>query len=517
MPKNFNQFTNKTSLLNTDRLVGFSSATTNGEFKVLYSDFIESIKDSLLNRTVLCESVGERRLGVSSYGNSFFIMQDGSLRACGINFYGSIGTGKQNNEKVTLPNICAFSPAIPITDRVSKVVFNYNSSYVITEDGRLYTTGYNAQGQLGLGDVVARYVFTQVTGGGISSETVKDVQAGTGNTAGSNAVHVLTNSGKVYSFGDGTSGSLGLGTTTNVNSTPTLVTSGIGSKVITQILTVGGGNYATAFALANDGTVWSAGNNSTGQLGRTTGDYRLFQQITFPQAINKLWGAGDNQFNTVWARGTDGTIYAWGYNGTYRAAGNNSTANLPIPVGITDLAPSGGAYVDNFYGSVDTTSVTLFVKYTNGVIKAWGRNSSGQLGTGNQTAVTSPTIIAGWPFASVDVLDIAVAATNSTNTTTAIITNDGNIYTAGYGANGQLGNGLNTTAQTTFQKALFDYKVGKPIQLLAGSTDSVYTFFKALLDNGKVLAWGYNAPSIPQLGTDASSNTEFAPVLVLFS
>jgi alpha-tubulin suppressor-like RCC1 family protein len=517
MPKNFNQFTNKTSMLNTDRLVGFSSATTNGEFKVLYSDFIESIKDSLLNRTVLCESVGEKRMCVSSYGNSFFIMQDGTLRACGVNRNGAIGTGRANNEKVTLPNICAFSPAIATTDKVLKVVYNYDSSYVVTEDGLLYTTGYNAQGQLGLGDTTNRFVFTRVTGGGLNGETVKDVQAGTGNSAGSNAVHVLTNSGKVYSFGDGSSGSLGLGTTTNV-STPTLVTGGIGSKTITQILTLGGGNYPTAFALANDGTVWSAGNNANGQLGRTTGDNKLFQQIIFPQNIVKLWGAGDNQYTTVWARGVDGTIYGWGYNGTYRAIGNNSTAIAPIPVGVIDLAPSGGAYVDEFYGSVDTNSVTMFAQYTNGVVKSWGRNASGQLGNGTQTAVSTPTIIAGWPFASTNIVDIEVASTSSANSTTAIITTDGSIYTAGYGGYGQLGNGLNTAAQTTFQRALFDYKVGTPTQILMGNHDTAnLTFFKALLNNGKVLSWGYQAAATPQLGTDATPNPEYAPVMVLFS
>lgn len=41
-------------------------------------------------------------------------------------------------------------------------------------------------------------------------------------------------------------------------------------------------------------------------------------------------------------------------------------------------------------------------------------------------------------------------------------------------------------------------------------------FFKALLNNGKVLAWGYQTASTPQLGTDATPNSEYAPVQVLF-
>lgn len=508
--------TQVTSLTSGDEFLVWTTSTSDLR-KIAYENFG-------YDKSKLCASIGEARMTVSSYGNSFFIMQDGTLRACGVNRNGAIGTGRANNEKVTLVNLCAFSPVVSVGNRVTKVVTNYDTSFAITSDGKLYGTGYNGQGQLGLGDVTARFVFTQIVGGSLNTKVVTDIQAGTGNNSGSNSVHVLTQDGLVYAFGDGTSGSLGFGTTTNVNSTPQQVTIGIGSKIITQILTLGGGNNAVAFALANDGTVWSAGDNDFGQLGRTistASDKYVFKQITTlaSDPIVKLWGSGDNANSTIWARGTSGKIYGWGYNGTYKAVGNNSASSfISLPVEITDLAPLGGAYIENIYGSVDTNSVTLFAKYTNGTIKSWGRNYVGQLGTGNNTAVNSPTVISGWPFSSSNVKDIAVAASSSGgNATTAILLNDGTIYTAGYGGYGTLGNGISTPTQRTFEKVLFDPKIGTPIQIIMGNHDTANEmFFKTLLNNGKVLAWGYQTASTPQLGTDATPNSEYTPVQVLF-
>jgi alpha-tubulin suppressor-like RCC1 family protein len=505
-----------------------TSLTANDEFLV-WSALTESLKKVKYgnfgyDRSKLCASIGESRMTVSSFGNSFFIMQDGTLRACGANTSGAIGSGRRPTEKVTIPTICTFDPAIDINDKVVKVVTNYNTSFAITLNGYLYATGYNGQGQLGLGDTAARYVFTRVTSTSgspaLSAKIVTDVQAGTGNNNGSNAVHILTNDGLVYAFGDGSSGSLGLGSSANINSTPTRVTANIGSKTITQVLTLGGGNRATAFVLANDGTVWSAGDNTNGQLGRA-GTATTFQQITFPEpTIVKLWGAGDSSSTTVWARGGTGKIYGWGYNGSYKAVGNNSTADVTTPVEVTALGTSGSAYVENIYGSVDTNSVTLFAKYTNGTIKAWGRNNYGQLGNETLIQVSSPTdVSSSWPFSSTAVIDIAVASSSASGgpTTTAFVLNDGYIYTAGYGGNGTLGNSLNSSTQNTFQKALFDPKVGTPVSILMGNHDtSNLMFFKSLLTNGKVLAWGYQTAGIPQLGTDSTPDIEYAPVTVLF-
>lgn len=48
MPKNFNQFTNKTTpFVANDRIVGFSSTAENGEFKTTYTNLLNSIESSL--------------------------------------------------------------------------------------------------------------------------------------------------------------------------------------------------------------------------------------------------------------------------------------------------------------------------------------------------------------------------------------------------------------------------------------------------------------------------------------
>merc|ERR1712228_232708 len=67
-------------------------------------------------------------------------------------------------------------------------------------DGKMYTWGFNNNGQLGLGDTFNRSTPTQVI---LEEECVMAVAAGGGHTA------CQTKSGKVFFFGRGRAGQLG--------------------------------------------------------------------------------------------------------------------------------------------------------------------------------------------------------------------------------------------------------------------------------------------------------------------
>jgi alpha-tubulin suppressor-like RCC1 family protein len=120
----------------------------------------------------------------------------------------------------------------------------------------MYAWGTNDYGQLGLGNNnTPQKNMTQVPNFLPTNEKLRSVSAG--------AAHALalTESGKVYAWGLNSSGQLGLGHTTNIN-TPTPVSALNGKKIISI---AAGDNHS--LAMDDAFIVYSWGLNSSGQLG----------------------------------------------------------------------------------------------------------------------------------------------------------------------------------------------------------------------------------------------------------
>jgi hypothetical protein len=132
------------------------------------------------------------------------------------------------------------------------------------------------------------------------------------------------------------------------------------------------GSYHT-MALKRDGTLWSWGNNDTGQLGRPV-------SAEHPARIPGQVGTADDWtaidcggYHSVALR-SDGTLWAWGNNGWGQLGlGDRMDRAAPVQVGTAaDWAAfdCGGAHV-------------LALK-RDGTLWTWGSNDDGQLGrTGN--------------------------------------------------------------------------------------------------------------------------------------
>ena len=154
---------------------------------------------------------------------------------------------------------------------------------------------------------------------------------------------------------------------------------GRGTAAVMPQMAVGSDHTA---ALKSDGTVWTWGGNSSGQLGDGT-----IAGHTTPQQVPGLTGvvaisAGDS--HTVVVK-NDGTVWAWGDN-TFGQLGNGTTIQSTTPQRVSSLTgvitiAAGG-------------NVTLALK-SDGTVWAWGRNDSGQLGDGTTEDKSSPVREAG--------------------------------------------------------------------------------------------------------------------------
>ena len=139
--------------------------------------------------------------------------------------------------------------------------------------------------------------------------------------------------GTVYTWGANYFGQLGNGNTGTSSNVPVAVnTSGVlNGKTITQVAA----GRSCSIALASDGTVYTWGNNAFGQLGN--GNYT---DSNVPVAVNTsgvLSGKTITQvaagYSHSIALASDGTVYTWGYNSDGQLGnGNNTHSNVPVAV-----------------------------------------------------------------------------------------------------------------------------------------------------------------------------------------
>ena len=220
--------------------------------------------------------------------------------------------------------------------------------------------------------------------------------------------------------------------------------------------------YNYAVVLKEDGTVWTWGGNSP-VLTRVIGLSNIIQ-------------IASGYYHNL-AIKDDGTVWAWGYN-YYGQLGNGTTlsASTPVPVsGLTDVMQVSAGY--NF---------SLAVK-SDGTAWAWGYNNFGELGNGTLGGVISAPIV---------VSDLTGVTQVSAGWGHGIsVLEDGSVWTWGYNAYGQLGDGTTTTRRSPVQVS----GLTGIIQVSAGDYDSL-----AVKSDGTSWSWGNNWCG--QLGDGTMSN-----------
>jgi alpha-tubulin suppressor-like RCC1 family protein len=89
--------------------------------------------------------------------SSFILTNEGRVYAAGDNEYGQLGLGDNNGYKT-------FTEVAYLNNKsITAISGDNRHSLALSSEGRVYATGDNQYGQLGLGDNVNRNVFMEVT------------------------------------------------------------------------------------------------------------------------------------------------------------------------------------------------------------------------------------------------------------------------------------------------------------------------------------------------------------------
>jgi alpha-tubulin suppressor-like RCC1 family protein len=174
----------------------------------------------------------------------------GTVYACGQGLSGQLGTGTFT--KAATPAPVVGLPAVGVKALTS----SWMGSGALMDDGSYYDWGYNASGQLGNGTTTNSAVPVHVP----LPAPVAQASMG-GSTAANGQTIVLLTNGEVWTWGNGSYGQMGNGTTSSSSSPIQVV-----PHDDTRWVFVNSGGYAS-YAIDAAGTLWSWGLNDVGQLG----------------------------------------------------------------------------------------------------------------------------------------------------------------------------------------------------------------------------------------------------------
>jgi alpha-tubulin suppressor-like RCC1 family protein len=301
------------------------------------------------------------------------IKTDGTLWLWGSNTAGELGDNTVVSKSSPVQTVSAGT-------NWEQVCGGNSITTAIKSDGTLWTWGNGANGNLGDNTVVSKSSPVQTIAGGTNWKQVSFQSA-------------IKTDGTLWTWGQNTTGRLGDNTTVNKSSPVQTIAGGTNWKQVSA-------NSVNVAAIKTDGTLWIWGYNAAGQLGdqtiadrtspiQTVSGGTNWKQISFfaSLTVTNIYTA---------AIKTDGTLWTWGIN-TSGNLGDNTIVSKSSPVQTI----AGGT---NWKQVSAGTSFSGAIK-TDGTLWLWGNNINGQLGNNSNTNVSSPiqTIAGGTNWIQVSV------------------------------------------------------------------------------------------------------------------
>ncbi|MBI0063925.1 RCC1 domain-containing protein [Bifidobacterium polysaccharolyticum] len=303
---------------------------------------------------------------------------DGNLYSWGNTTNGALGR-ETNQTPENLPGVVTPPTGVRFTQ------FSAGSGYSLAlgSDGNLYSWGNNGTGQLGIGGADSNQHNTP-SKGSMPADGTKFTQI----SAGYYHSLAMGTDGNLYSWGDNSLGQLGraLTSTSTLNDgTPHKVNPPAGVTRFIQVI-AGGDN---SLAMGWDGNLYSWGDNSKGQLGRSASSTQdgTPRRVAMPAGITITQGRIEGGYLGGYALGlgSDGNLYSWGDNSSRQLARTPASATpanrpgmvafpeSPRPTGISFGGTAGTNLAANTNGTWSVTTPQHAGGKTD-VTVSWSRN-----------------------------------------------------------------------------------------------------------------------------------------------
>ena len=295
---------------------------------------------------------------------TMIVHADGSVQGCGKGSNGRLGLGDSDN-RATLTPITTFPEGVKIF-QISQAKSGDGHCLAITNTGQVYSWGEGSYGRLGHGDTVTIKTPKRV-------EALKDVVV-VQVSCGSRHSAAVTADGVLYTWGSGTDGKLGHGNTESVN-TPKVL-----SAVSNAMHVACAASHSVAIA-ENGSKVYSWGGGSYGKLGHgntsSQNTPKLIEALKSHQCVKVVSGSNYTAILT-----STGRVLTMGNSAACGAGTSEPRRYTPEPV----IGLSEEHIVDIAGGDTMMLALTL-----RGEVYSWGSNSMGQVGQGTDVGSTVST------------------------------------------------------------------------------------------------------------------------------
>lgn len=424
----------------------------------------------------------------------------GTVYTYGLNKYGQLGLNMPVGFTTLQPSPTKLSNAQSISASDA-------ATYAVDNNGTLYSWGANFNAQLGTTSGThattptagVAGTYTKVYGGlnfGVATNTTALTTWGITPVApssprstwsmivmsASNNCGGIRNDGSMWAWSSvNTNGNLGNNSTVAITSSYVQVGAGYSWKVMAAT------NFAFA-AIRSDGTLWSWGSNTYGELGQ--GDV-ISRSVPTQVGKNSSWTFVTGSVSGACFMGiaSGGNLYAWGQNSSNGILGDLTVSNnrsSPVLIGTSFSAVSVGQ-----------SHALAIGGGSNNYLYGWGYNGTYAIGVGGITNYSAPTLVntANAPWNKVMAGTLASMA----------ITNSNNLFTWGSPQNGQLGNN-STTANISTPAVLASASYG----WLGQNGTGAYT---ATSDSSTLYTWG-SATTLGDFNNNAQIYSRSSPTIV---